>query len=146
MGEDGSALRMEGTSLRKPLTGRGSTLKARRRCTRSEESFSTRGARSRGRSSAVTVPALATTRAVAPTKALRAFVKTLTCCPSQRSTNRITWNCKWGGNRRTATLLRRSGGEAEVHHVPVADDVLLPFEAHLAGLFGTGFPAERDVV
>ena len=33
-----------------------------------------------------------------------------------------------------------------MHDVAVADDVLLAFEPHLAGVLGAGFAAERDVV
>ena len=40
----------------------------------------------------------------------------------------------------------RSIREPEVHHVAVLDDVLLAFEAHLAGFLGGHLAAERDEV
>ena len=36
--------------------------------------------------------------------------------------------------------------EPEVHHVPVLDDVLLAFRAHLAGFSGTGFTIEAHII
>jgi len=33
-----------------------------------------------------------------------------------------------------------------MHYVAVGDDVFLAFEAHAAGVAGTGFAVERDVV
>ena len=39
-----------------------------------------------------------------------------------------------------------SGGEAEMHHVAVGDDVFLAFQAQLAGVARAGFAAERDII
>ena len=39
-----------------------------------------------------------------------------------------------------------SGGEAEAHHIAVLDDVVLAFEAHLAGLARAHFVAAGDDV
>src|SRR5262245_40896698 len=36
--------------------------------------------------------------------------------------------------------------EPEMHHVAVGDDVFLAFEAELAGIAGTGFAVQRNIV
>ncbi|MEZ0032486.1 hypothetical protein ABIF68_002856 [Bradyrhizobium japonicum] len=36
--------------------------------------------------------------------------------------------------------------ESKMHHVAVGDDVFLAFETQLAGIAGTGFAVQRDIV